>query len=159
MLQTYWSQGSPKTYLLFTPDFIYHIFSKLFVDHIDFTPHLKFVKIYLTGRLFSLVSMVKISETIYKISFILKLITLSIKKNLPPPQKEPKAVKDRGGGGGGSFDRGQRFNVFFKPSLILCFNNRVHSLPSIGEDQDQEKPEWHQRSFYLSWCLKLISAL
>ena len=42
--------------------------------------------------------------------------TLSIKKT-DPPDKKPKAVKDRGGGVEGRFDCGQRFNVFFKASL------------------------------------------
>ena len=44
------AQGSPKKYFVVTPKSIYHIFSKLF-DPVDFTSHLIFIKIYLTGSL------------------------------------------------------------------------------------------------------------
>ena len=40
------AQGSPKTYFVFTPSSIYHIFSKL-LDPVDLTSHLIFVNIYM----------------------------------------------------------------------------------------------------------------
>ena len=53
------AQGSPKTFFVFTPNSIYHIFSKV-MDPVDITSHPFFVKLYLTGSLcFSMASMAK----------------------------------------------------------------------------------------------------
>ena len=65
--------------------------------------------------------MVKISLNSNKICFMPYSKTLSIKKQTlpPPPKKKNKGGQKKGGGGvKGSYDRGQRFNVFFKVFLI-----------------------------------------
>ena len=45
------------------------------------------------------------------------LLKNPINKKTDPPQKKPKAVKDRGGVEG-RYDRGQRFNVFFLKAYL-----------------------------------------
>ena len=107
---------------------MYHIFSKLF-DSQDLWPHLTWSYLFSflskVVRLLVCVFMVKISLNVNKICFMPYSTTLSINKtDPPPPEKKPRAVKDRGGGVKGRYDYGQRFNGFFLGFpyriLIIC---------------------------------------
>ena len=83
---------------MFTPNFIYHIFSKLFYP-VDLTSYLIFVQIHLTGSLCFYIFHGQEGQKNPKICFIPYLTTLSIKKQ-PQKKKKPKVFKDRGAGVG-----------------------------------------------------------
>ena len=91
------AQGSLKTYFVFTPNSIYHIFSKLF-DPVDLTSHFIFVKINLTGSLCFYGIHGQNKPQILQNLFH-TILNNSINKKTAL-EKKPKAVKDRGGGYG-----------------------------------------------------------